>query len=195
MYIVKGELNMKCLKLYLYLSIITVLISCGNKTNLQDGHYLVQGDIEGLPKDSLMIYMTHSDSFGKDQRTDSAMVVDGKFTFEGEIEGVQPFILGMNMVEDGVVLPSKIFKTGFILSPGILNIKGKLGSLDSLKVDGTKAQDDYNRFIKEGEVYNKKIYSVLDQLYDIGKDDLQKRSNLDFELAEKRKEYQNFVKR
>lgn len=122
--------------------------------------YTVTGKL--LNYDSGWVYIKHGDGFNKNQKTDSAKVVDGAFNFSGEISGIESFLLGVRGKDNkGKLTPSLYFRGPFILSPGNLYIEGDFNSRLPLNASGTKAQDEYNAFKKKLAPLSDKAGSVF----------------------------------
>lgn len=111
------------------------------------------------------IYLAHSDNLKKDKRIDSTKVVNGKFSFSGNISEIMPFILGIHLKDGkGKILPSITYKGPFILSPGHLYIEGEFDWRSPLTAFGTKAQDEYNVFKKKEDRLNNKITKIIGEI-------------------------------
>ncbi|NQX40842.1 Thiol-disulfide isomerase or thioredoxin [Pedobacter steynii] len=125
------------------------------------------------------IYLSHTDKLKKDMRTDSALVINGEFSFSGKISGIAPFILGIpNKDKKGKILPSITYKGPFILSSGHLYIEGEFDWRSPLTAFGTSAQDEYNAFKKKADPINKKTTKIIDEIGRTKKSDHKKLDSL-----------------
>jgi len=113
------------------LAALCLLASCAPKTA-----FTVNGDVEGIA-DSTTVYLLRSE--GKENL--EAVVLDGKFTFEGEVEAPESAYLSDKTSSRG-----SSFYNLVILEPGKITITGDASSRD-LKVNGTESNDDYTTFI------------------------------------------------
>lgn len=122
--------------------------------------YLITGKIRNYNNE--WIYLGHNDNLKRGMRIDSTKVINGEFSFSGEISGIAPFILGIHDKDNkGKIRPSIIFKGPLILSPGHLLIGGEFDGRSQLTAFGTKAQDEYNAFSKKIDPLQKKITNIL----------------------------------
>ncbi|MCX2449657.1 TlpA disulfide reductase family protein [Pedobacter sp. PLR] len=122
--------------------------------------YLITGKIRNYNNE--WIYLGHSDNIKRGMRIDSAKVINGEFSFSGEISGIAPFILGIHDKDNkGKIRPSVMYQGPFILSPGHLYTGGEFDGQSPLTAYGTKAQDEYNAFSKKVGPLQKKLTNIL----------------------------------
>jgi peroxiredoxin len=111
----------------------------GQTKSLSDSTYTISGKIAGL--DSGFVYLFNRQS-GSD-KTDSARVQNGIFTFTGRADTPQYFLLGILNPEQH----NKEFRLGFFVQNGQINISGKRDSIDKSLISGSPTEDEYRSFL------------------------------------------------
>ncbi|WP_182953918.1 TlpA disulfide reductase family protein [Pedobacter gandavensis] len=121
--------------------------------------YLITGKIRNY--NNGLVYLRHGDNLKNGLRVDSAKVLNGEFSFSGEISGIAPFLLGVHGKDNkGRIMPSIIYQEPFILSPGHLYFEGDFDGRAPFIAFGTKSQDEYNIFRRKIDPLNKKRTNI-----------------------------------
>ena len=74
-------------KLFSLILMVSLFISCNETTKKNDG-YVISGTADGV-YNGIRVYLKTIDERGRDFYQDTAVVVDGKFKFEGKIDKFQ----------------------------------------------------------------------------------------------------------
>jgi peroxiredoxin len=130
---------------YLLVTIILCIavIACqqpGSKKSVSanaDSSYTITGKIEGL--DSGWVYLMNRQA--NSETPDSAMVMNGFFTFAGKATVPQFCLLGVP--NNG----HKEFRLGFFVDNSQIHITGKKDSVSDAIITGSATQDEYKNFI------------------------------------------------
>jgi len=155
--------------------IIVMFYGCKNKIRddrgaLQesvDDKYYVKGNVPGVKSDWMII--CYSDRPGKNVKVDSAKINDGKFSFKGRINVLQPVLLGMRHLDKNGRKTFIEYHGPFILERGALNVSYIRDSSDKMIAWGTEGQNRYNEFSKKIDPVLKTMNSIAGQMYNVKK--------------------------
>lgn len=178
--------------LFFILSVLNIEAKGGGNSSLDSvGQYIITGKIRD--HNNGWIYLGHGEKI-RDIKIDSVQVFNGEFSFVGNISGIEPFVLGISQKDaKGNILPSKTFRGGFLLSPGILRITGNFDWRLPLIAFGTNAQDEFNTFNKKADSLNKKGAEILGEKFKLKKSDSNRRNDLDNQSALIKKRFNEIV--
>lgn len=141
-------------------------------------NYSIRGRIKNY--NNGWVFLAHGDIFTKNTKIDSVKVVNGEFTFNGKISGIEPFLLGRsNKDAKGKLLPSRNFVGPFILSAGNLYIEGEFDNMAQLTVSGTEAQEEFNVFRRSTLPIKKRITKIMEEKYALKKSNSHALDSLD----------------
>lgn len=136
------------------------LASCGSSKNADS--YVISGEIEGLPDSTIVVLAPLSHT--PEDNVAEAMVINGKFTFEGKAE--EPLAVFF-MVKD------TYGAKGMMLENGNIKIKGKVESngedkptynYDAITVSGSPLTDKYNSLMSRRDTLNV-MYAAMHEKY------------------------------
>ncbi len=129
------------MKLFKYLTIgLVALAACKQSDN---SAYTITGEIEGLPDSTVLVIrpLSHQDLPAMAE----AVVKDGKFKFEGNVEEPQGIILSVKDNYGSLVMmldPANITVTGSVTEEEARDGK-KIYSLNKLKIEGSPLYEEY----------------------------------------------------
>ena len=105
---------MKMKKLLSILIATTLLLSCNNLEKKGDT-YVISGTADGV-YNGIRVYLKTMDERGKETFKDTAVVLDGKFKFEGKVEVPEMWYLSVNSIEGyiPVMIENKIMEVNII---------------------------------------------------------------------------------
>jgi peroxiredoxin len=127
---------MSILNTFLKLVIVSlILTACSSEENLQDG-YSLHGNIEGIKNGKVMLAKLDLVS-NERVEVDSAVIRNGKFTFQGKVESPYLHTLFINGDED---------KIHFFLENSEIKITGNLQDLEDAKVIGSREDSLFRSF-------------------------------------------------
>jgi peroxiredoxin len=104
----------------------------------QSGNFTVAGKIGALPATAKAYLMRNTPG----RPTDSAVIVDGRFSFTGNVDHPVRAVLIVNNKGTGLI--SGLNNIEFILEPTAITVVSA-DSLDNAKITGTSLNDDYTR--------------------------------------------------
>lgn len=131
---------MKNIKLVCVAFIVLFVFGC-SKTK----HYQIQGSL-GTLNPPATVYLLDI----KDQAyvvRDSAILENGRFTFEGDIDTLAEVVLALNREGSGYELSTE--RKVFFLETGAITVKDSTGSLNQAVISGTPNNDALIRFQEE----------------------------------------------
>ncbi|WP_126248114.1 TlpA disulfide reductase family protein [Chitinophaga rhizosphaerae] len=138
-------------------SILICLIICsvlyaGYQKTPENG-FILKGYIEGLPKETVVFLLSRQNDVSKDKDTFmAARAVNGKFTFSGKINGAHFYFLSID---------SRISKANTTVSNALwlenkhMNLRGTVSRMDSLTLEGSLSQKDYQSSVETINNYNR----------------------------------------
>ena len=161
-----------------------LMLSCGTKND----KYTIQGTIADI--DSVVVYLQKKGSDGW-EKIDSAMVMNGKFTFKGSISLPEMFYL--NIKEKEVVVP-------LFVENAEINVQIYPDSVDKSIVRGSSTNDIYMKYVAMDESIMKKmenVYNAWKNAKEIGDTASMKKNDLISEELDKEMKAQlvSFVKK
>ncbi len=161
-----------------------LMLSCGTKND----KYTIQGTIADI--DSVVVYLQKKGSDGW-EKIDSAMVMNGKFTFKGSISLPEMFYL--NIKEKEVVVP-------LFVENAEINVQIYPDSVDKSIVRGSSTNDIYMKYVAMDESIMKKmenVYNAWQNAKEIGDTASMKKNDLISEELDKEMKAQlvSFVKK
>lgn len=148
--------------------------SCTSK-KAADG-FTVNGEFSGV-SEKFQIMISENIPVMKSWFVDTIDVVDGKFSYTGKVE--YPEMMVFSLMQDDNFMGS----FGILMDNSTIRVKGSIDDLANLKIEGGKANDEYNRIMEQGDsvfyAYNqikhrrsaafkedKKLYESLSQEYE-----------------------------
>lgn len=141
----------------LALTLIITITSCSKKEG-----FTINGTIAGLDKGT--VYLENTDEKGNKKITDSALIKDGAFTFEGKVEEPLLYTIKLKGEEYGAFL---------LLDNEAIKFEAKKDSIFKAKITGATQYDIYqsyyNNEFKEIQKIAGPIYKLLDSLQQNGK--------------------------
>lgn len=123
-------------------ALLIILSACNKK---KEGQYSINGTITGADTSWILLKKRED---GKWVTTDSLQAKAGKFTFEGTLEMPEMYFLSVKDKEG--YFP-------FFLENSPITIKAYADSLDKSEVSGSATHDLYTVFLKQDEMYGKKM--------------------------------------
>jgi peroxiredoxin len=161
-----------------------LMLSCGTKND----KYTIQGTIADI--DSVVVYLQKKGSDGW-EKIDSAMVMNGKFTFKGSIS--LPELFYLNIKEKEVVVP-------LFVENAEINVQIYPDSVDKSIVRGSSTNDIYMKYVAMDESIMKKmenVYKAWKNAKEIGDTASMKKNDLISEELDKEMKAQlvSFVKK
>lgn len=138
---------------------LLMLASCTN-----DNKYTINGAISG--NDGKTVYLQYQ--IGDSMVTDSAVIADGKFVFEGELD--RPYRSGSLLIGNIADPYSRdIDFCGLSLEPGKITVNAEGGKLMDAIVEGGKTQKELNELNallkpmqEKFQEFNAKYYELTD---------------------------------
>ena len=128
-------------KLFLIAILGTMIFACKTETNTPIDGYRVIGEAPGI-YNGIRVYLNSVDVNGRPIAKDTAIVMNERFKFEGDMEKPEMVILSVNSVNGNFP---------FVLEQKELNLKVNKDALDQSEISGTKANDalmEYHNTIK-----------------------------------------------
>ncbi len=120
------------------------LLSCATKKD----QYTIQGTIAGI--DSAMIYLQKPGSDGW-EKLDSTKVIDGNFTFNGEV--TLPEMWYLSFKENEVTVP-------LFIENAEIDVKIYPDSIDKSNIHGSSSHDTYMKYVDMDKMTMKKMEEV-----------------------------------
>lgn len=159
------------------------LLSCATKKD----QYTIQGTIAGI--DSAMIYLQKPGSDGW-EKLDSTKVIDGNFTFNGEV--TLPEMRYLSFKENEVTVP-------LFIENAEIDVKIYPDSIDKSNIHGSSSHDTYMKYVDMDKMTMKKmeeVYNAWKAAKDAGDTLTMKKNDLLSEELEKEMKVQliTFVK-
>ncbi|GFZ76291.1 thiol:disulfide interchange protein [Aquaticitalea lipolytica] len=145
---------MKMKKLFSLILIVSLFISCNETTKKNDG-YVISGTADGV-YNGIRVYLKTIDERGRDFYQDTAVVVDGKFKFEGKIDIPEMWFLSVNSI-DGYI-PIMVENENITVTVNKDNI-------NTSTIHGTKANDALTE-------YNEGFNILLEKRSKIGRENM-----------------------
>lgn len=137
-------------KLFVIPMAAIVMASCGHSA--PSDSYVISGEVEGLPDSTVLVLepLSHTpeDNLGE------AMVIDGKFKFEGKVE--EPMAVYLHVLDRYGAKP-------MMLENGKIKIKGKVEisddptpfyNFDDISIEGSPLTDKYNSLMARRDTLN-----------------------------------------
>ena len=122
------------------------------------GKYTINGNLQNA--EGKKIYLSRGE-FGNVE-TDSTIITNGKFTFNGEIEG--PFQSASLLI--GNQMDYRNAKSWQVaIEPLTIYVSGDANKQDEVTIKGGKVQDELNRMNKEMEVFRAPLMKLNDAYY------------------------------
>ncbi|WP_188604440.1 TlpA disulfide reductase family protein [Aquaticitalea lipolytica] len=141
-------------KLFSLILIVSLFISCNETTKKNDG-YVISGTADGV-YNGIRVYLKTIDERGRDFYQDTAVVVDGKFKFEGKIDIPEMWFLSVNSI-DGYI-PIMVENENITVTVNKDNI-------NTSTIHGTKANDALTE-------YNEGFNILLEKRSKIGRENM-----------------------
>ena len=149
------------------------------------GKYTINGNLQNA--EGQKIYLSMGD-FGNTE-TDSTTIVNGKFTFKGEL-GV-PFQSGSLMM--GNLNDYRNVKAwGIAIEPMTITVTGDANKQESVAIKGGKVQEELDRMTQEMAVFEKPLRALSDAYY--AQQTKEGRDSINKLQEPYRKQYQEFTK-
>jgi peroxiredoxin len=145
---------MKMKKLFSLILMVSLFISCNETTKKNDG-YVISGTADGV-YNGIRVYLKTIDERGRDFYQDTAVVVDGKFKFEGKIDIPEMWFLSVNSI-DGYI-PIMVENENITVTVNKDNI-------NTSTIHGTKANDALTE-------YNEGFNILLEKRSKIGRENM-----------------------
>jgi peroxiredoxin len=145
---------MKMKKLFSLILMVSLFISCNETTKKNDG-YIISGTADGV-YNGIRVYLKTIDERGRDFYQDTAVVVDGKFKFEGKIDIPEMWFLSVNSI-DGYI-PIMVENENITVTVNKDNI-------NTSTIHGTKANDALTE-------YNEGFNILLEKRSKIGRENM-----------------------
>ncbi|MFZ0283029.1 MAG: TlpA disulfide reductase family protein [Bacteroidales bacterium] len=134
-------------KLLYMISAAVFIAACSSEP-----HYTVNGKIEGA--DSVTFILQKRDG-ANIVNIDSAVASKGSFKMKGGAVKYPEMVL--------LVVKNARMRTSFYLENSEITITGKLDSLFSAKITGSKSQDEYQGFVDSNKVLNEKYTQIYNE--------------------------------
>ncbi len=135
------------MKKFIFLvSLVLVFFSCEQK-----GKYGIEGTVASSEMEGKYVYLVKYNDEGI-ERCDSALIKDGKFSFEGVQEVPELYYI---QAEDGEVMK----KRAILLEPGKLVVTIS----DHMTVKGTPINDAYQQYLEELDGFDKRMDKVVNK--------------------------------
>ncbi len=122
---------MKLIVCFLMAGLLMMSCDRDNKNTKTDG-YVITGTADGIYNGIRVYLKKGNDPRGRQETQDTAIVMDGKFKFEGKLDVPQMMFLSVNNI-NGVV--------PIIVENESINIKFNKDDIEASKVSGTKANE------------------------------------------------------
>lgn len=152
-------------KLFMLSAATLMLASCGN--SVPKDSYVISGEVEGLPDSTVLVLEPLSHT--PEDNVGEAMVIDGKFKFEGKAE--QPLAMFLRVKD-------RYGAKGFMLENGKTEFKGKVEvtgdsipfyNFDAVTVSGSPLTDKYNALMSRRDTLNVMYAAMNEKFSDISK--------------------------
>ena len=166
----------------------SILISAAAALTLQiaaQGKYTINGNLQNA--EGQKIYLSVGD-FGNTE-IDSTVVANGKFTFQGEMQG--PFESGSLFMGD-LNDYRNVKSWGIAIEPMTITVSGDANNKESVVIKGGKAQEELDRMTQEMAVFEKPLRALNDAYY--AQQTKEGRDSIDKLQEPYRKQYQEFTK-
>lgn len=118
-------------KLFFYFLGMTALVACQPKT------FKIEGKLAGIENGKVYLQNIRD---GRPNPVDTADVVAGGFTFEGQVEAPELYFI----IVEGQQMPVVLFAEN-----GNIKVEGSIDSLDKVTVSGSKSHDLFKKFNDE----------------------------------------------
>jgi len=130
------------------------------------------------------VYLRRLKTINHPERIDSTAAINGAFSFTGKVNGIEEFLLGVQLKNvKGELQLSKVFKGPLILSPGVLNIQGGFDWRFPLVAHGTSPQEEYNYFKLKLDPMYSKMNQLVSKKYSSSKLTVTQRNQLESDYA------------
>jgi len=128
-------------KLLVLFSLTICIYSCDKAEPLSPGTFEINGTATGI-YNGIRAYIQTPGERGRDITTDTAIIMNEKFYFNGQLPNASMRLLTINGVQG---------KLSFVLEPGRLNMEIFKDSLNASRISGAKNNDIYNIFKVENK--------------------------------------------